>query len=336
MENENKRPSYFKPLSHHNCRRASFHDYKRPGQYMITINKAPGAPCFSTLGGNPFVPSDPPAAIPSPAGAIVDSQIHAIEDDDNFLITNHVVMPDHIHLLWTVRRLIPRELGAYVGLFKTRCTGSARKAGLLQSGAPLFEDKFNDVIAFTPEIGERLSHYITDNPRRRMIVMKCPELFSRVQKVRLNGLEFDVYGNFQLLRHPVMWTAIVSSRYTEEERIRHAKAWDETIRCGGVFVSPFISEDERKLRKKLLDEGGAVIRIVADGLTQRFKPHGEEFDLCAEGRCLLIGMPRESAFAPRVGRGKCLQLNDVARWIVAHSDETYALVGGRRAALRPS
>lgn len=318
-----------KPHCPHNNRRAIFHDYQAPCNYMITISKAKECPPFSYLVGNPKVlDEDPPRTVLSCVGRIIDEQIRSINAMPQFAVCNYVVMPDHVHILWHVACRLPKDVGFYVGLFKARCSKIWREQqGMpIGSGEPVFAPKYNDRIAYTEDLFHRFHRYIADNPRRRLMVMRYPELFDRRQSVRINGREMDVYGNFQLLRHPVISAVVVSSRYTEEERRAHENEWDETIRAGGVLVSPFISKAEKKVMLRGMEEGASIIRIIPEGIEQKYKPSGREFDLCAEGRCLHIGALRSSAHKADLHRAVCMELNDMARWLAANADSGMVLV----------
>lgn len=319
-----------KPHCPHNNRRAAFHDYRSPCNYMITINKAPGCPPFSRLAGNPKAPAeDPPRTVLSSVGLVIDEQVRDLDAMPQFAVCNYVVMPDHVHILWHVACRLPRDIGFYVGLFKARCSKIWREQlGLpIGSDVHVFAPKYNDRIAFAEEMFHRFDRYIRDNPRRRLMVMKYPELFNRRQSVKINGRVMDVYGNFQLLRHPIISAVIVSSRYTVEERRAYEKEWDETIRSGGVLVSPFISKAEKEVMHRGMEEGASIIRILPDGIGQKYKPSGHEFELCAEGRCLHIGALRPSAHKDDLRRAVCLELNDMARWLATNADGCMSLVG---------
>ncbi len=246
-----------------------------------------------------------------------------------FEIPNHVIMPDHLHILWRVKEWLLKDLGYYVGLFKSRCTLNCRKAFPYFSNIAnfsLLEPKFNDKISFSDEMTQRFSTYISENPRKRLTVITHPELFNRAHRVRILDYEMDFYGNFQLLKHPIIAAAVVSSRYTPEERIRFQNAWEEAIRTESVLVSPFISKDEKVLMNRAIEEGASIIRIIPDGIGPKYKPSGKEFNLCAEGRCLHLGLPRLSAHTDPVRRQFCLNLNAIAHWIASHPAECMHLL----------
>lgn len=319
-------PPFYMPHRAHSNRRAKFHNYKAPGMYMITISKDPLAPPFSSLCGIPGNKENPPRAILSREGRVIEDEILGLNDRKEFEVNNYVVMPDHVHIMWRVKEWLIKDLGYHIGLFKSRCSKDWHELYATPNNLSLFAPKFNDRIAFDGERARRLDRYVSDNPRRRLMAILYPDLFKRAHKVRIGDQVFEVFGNFQLLRHPLLSTAIVSSRYTEEEQATHNKAWEETIRGGGVFISPFISEAERGLRDRLLAENGSIIRIVADGIGPRYKPSEREFALCEEGRCLHIGLPRESMHIDKLKRDKCLALNSLARWIADNPEQMMSLL----------
>lgn len=293
---------------------------------MITITKNPSVGCFSSLCGTPGSEDNPPRTLLTKEGRIIEAQILDLNNRKEFEVENYVIMPDHVHIMWRVKEWLPKDFGYYVGLFKSRCSKDWHDLYYTPSEISLFNPKFNDRIAFDENMANRLRRYVSDNPRRRLMTVIYPDLFRRANTIKIGNQVFEVFGNFQLLRHPLLTTAIVSSRYTEEEAARNRKAWEETIRGGGVFVSPFISKAEKELRDRLLAENGSIIRIVADGIGPRYKPSESEFALCAEGRCLHIGLPRPSMHVDELRRNKCLALNDLARWIVANAEELMSLL----------
>ena len=319
-----------RPLNPHNNRRAAFHNYKAPGYYLITLRKAPSAPSFSSLAGDPESKENPPAVILHPAGRIIAEQIEDSRSDSRFEICNYVIMPDHVHMLWRVKEWLPRDLGHFIAGFKAKCSKNWHIANGIDNpdyqNPDFFGGKFNDRIAFDMEMVNRFNAYISDNPRRRLMVIRYPELFSSRQNIRILDRIFTVYGNFQLLRNPMVTPAIFSSRYSADELQQWQRLWDETIRTGGVLISPFIHPEEKKLMDRAIEEGACVIRIVPDGIGDRYKPSGREFELATEGRCLHIGSPRPSAHKEKLTRQESLYLNDIARWIATNCDSLMSLL----------
>ena len=297
---------------------------------MITFNKGENIPDFSYLAGDIRSSENPPAAILTEIGELINSKIADIDHMPEFEIPNYVIMPDHIHLLWRVKKWLPRDLGHYVAYLKAQSTALWHERLGTDPDISLFTPKFNDKISFSDQMTERFSSYISDNPRRRLTVMTNPELFNRAHRVRILDKEMDFYGNFLLLKHPIIAAAVVSSRYTEEERKRYEFAWEEAIRTQGVLISPFISEKEKTLMRRGIESGASIIRIVPDGIGPKYKPSGQEFDLCAQGRSLHIGIPRQSAHTDLLSRQYSLSLNAIAHWIASHPAERMTLLRNPR------
>ncbi len=223
MNPENIPPYYFRPHRPHNCRRAKFHNYKAPGKYMITISKEPSVSDFSHICGDIRSIENPPAVTLTRNGEIINQKIKEISQYPEFDIPNYIIMPDHLHILWHVKKWLPRDIGHYVAYLKAQCTALWRRENTHIpniSNLPFFEPKFNDKISFSDEMAQRFSNYISDNPRKRLTVLTHPELFNRAHRVRIVDYEMDFYGNFLLLKHPIIAAAVVSSRYTPEERIK--------------------------------------------------------------------------------------------------------------------
>lgn len=291
---------------------------------MITLSKDPKAPPYSFITGSLTQSDNPPRCILSHSGKIIESQILDLNADGLFEIFNHVIMPDHVHILWRVREWLLKDFGYYVGLFKSRCTKIWRETSSRKES--LFLPEFNDSISFDEDLTRRFYRYISDNPRRRLIVKNHPDLFQSAQRVKIVDKIMDCYGNFQLLQHPLITAGIISSRYTSEERERNYRIIEETIRGNGVLISPFISQEEKSLMHRAIREGASIIRIVADGITDRYKPSGLEFELCSEGRCLHIGEHRASDHKETKGRREFLAMNALARWIATHPAERMHLL----------
>lgn len=107
---------FYKPHCPHNCRRALWHNYKAPGRYLITLSKNPLIAPFSTVCGELRDPAGAPYCHLSASGVIIDRLIRDINLIEPFEVENHVVMPDHVHILWRVKDWLPKDFGYYVGL----------------------------------------------------------------------------------------------------------------------------------------------------------------------------------------------------------------------------
>lgn len=77
-----------------------------------------------------------------------------------------------------------------------------------------------------------------------------------------------------------------------------------------MIVSPFISEHEKKIRRKIEETGANIILIVHEEFDERYKPSLHEFNLCCEGRLLIIslGKPKSTELTYEI----CTEMNELA------------------------
>lgn len=167
-------------------------------------------------------------------------------------------------------------------------------------------------------------HYVKDNPRRRMIKANLKEFFGQPKLISLDGREYIIYGNFFLLKNPIFSNVRYSSKYSPLELESHYREWEETIRSNGVLVSPFIHEKEKEYRNIAIENGASLIQFTRNPIGERFKPAGKYFDLCAEGRLLLISTYR-SGQGERITRGEALAMNALAESICKSDGSTLHL-----------
>ena len=114
---------------HNGHRRALFHDYNRPGVYMITLVTEGRARVFGTIEGNTRSrrgSEDYPHLRCSELGSIIlREEIGKITHFYPMVeVCKVALMPDHIHLLVDVKGKLPegKHLGTIVRGFKTGCT----------------------------------------------------------------------------------------------------------------------------------------------------------------------------------------------------------------------
>lgn len=156
--------------------------------------------------------------------------------------------------------------------------------------------------------------YVKDNPHRLAIRKSYPDYFRRVRKFVINDMEVEAYGNFFLLKHAIIEPVVVHRAWTQEELDKNRKRWLYIAKSGGILVSPFISRAEKEIRASAIGSGGRIIDISTDPMGERFKPSGSDFQLCEEGRLLIVA-PTEAA---GLTRARCLNLNAVAAVIASY------------------
>ena len=153
----------------------------------------------------------------------------------------------------------------------------------------MFSPGFNDKIAFQAGAKDAFYNYIADNPRRYLVKKLCPEYFYHKIMIEMEGKRYGLYGNIFLLDNPVKsFVKISRDKSKMPDLDEKMKGWEETIRCDGVLVSPFINPSEKEIRDKAIENGNGLIIIVNYRFSERAKPYKSLFDLCAEGRMLII------------------------------------------------
>lgn len=306
-----------KPNGH---RRAPWHDYRRKWIYLITINKAPGISDFSTLAGSPDSHDNPPHSKPTPLGKIIKDCIYGLPKDYPFVsILRSVIMPDHVHFVIYVKESTDIHLGLIINKFKTNCSIISHDAGLGAAiDMTLFEEGYHDRILKNNGQLARMLKYVSDNPRRRMERMLHPDFFHRTDIAGPNGELLEAYGNKQLLEDCEIEAVKISRSYSADELKRKKQIWLHTVYNGGVLVSPFISQAEKKVLDWACANRGRIILITNNGFGNNYTPKGRLHELCEEGRLLVIAPAEHSTAAVTLTREACLRMNAIAEAIASY------------------
>lgn len=221
-------------------------------------------------------------------------------------------MPDHVHFVIFVNERLDRALGCYVGKAKAKATAMIREA----LGTPeltVFQPGFNDRAVRNRTQLETLLRYVADNPRRLVVRRRNPDLFTAYHSVEVCGRLFDACGNMFLLNEAEFEPVIVHRAWSEATLAAAVERWRRCAMNGGVLVSAFISRAEKEVLREALELGGRAILITKDLISERYKPSGEYFDLCAEGRLLVLHPEGLAGGSYRgITRAEALGLNRVA------------------------
>lgn len=292
-------------------RRCNSHDYSSRCIYMITLSKTPYAAPFSDIVNAANDRTIRPMVRLLPSGSLISRQLRQIPlEFPEARILQYAIMPDHLHFVIFITRPTDYRLGKLIGRFTGNCT----RANNLN---PIFEEGYNDRIVRKKGQLDTLIKYVRDNPRRLLIRRLHPELFSSRHTVFLNGSPFMTYGNILLLRHPVKEAVRISSKFTKEELEVRKAVWNEAIREQGVLVSPFISPAEKEIRDAAIADGASVILVTNSEFGERFKPSGSLFELCSQGRLLLISAREPGCTSQTITRADALRMNNLAESICA-------------------
>lgn len=330
--NDGTRPVYWRDGIPRNNRRAEWHDYSARCFYMITVSRNDEVKipfCVISEKGKDAWGKLIPDLRLTEVGKIVFSQLYLMEQHfSEIKLLNNIVMPDHVHAVIYVRTHFAQGLGAAVNFFKGGCTRKLREvdAGFAESGISLFAKGYHDRIVTRKGMLDKLRNYVADNPRKYLIKRRKSDIFYSRHVLECRGRRWKIYGNFLVLREPEIAPLIVSSRYSAEERIEWFQRWETVARNGGVLVSPFFSKEEKEVRNAMIEKGAAIIHIQLEGFPERFAPQGHYFDLCEQGRLLIIGEEIHSYGKVQLTRGAAMKLNEFARWISNAGSEDWRII----------
>lgn len=314
--------------------RAKWHNYRAAASYHITLFKNPGVPPFSKVEGelrgrsNTFSPTPTYSSTGRAISAALPS-LHELEPA--ILLQQYIIMPDHIHLLISVCRNIESPLGDHLAALKVLANGFA--------GGQLFEHGFHDriirpdMLSVEEERAQSLmseyekeqdkirrlnecrnivKKYIKENPRRLLIRRQYPRFFSRVEELYIAGHQYQAYGNLLLLQNPFKKPVVVHTSDDDDTRKDHRDKWLHTAANGGVLVSPFISPDEKQIRREAEALDGKLILLRNEPFEEREKPMGHDFELCEQGRMLILhplALPKSDPNSDKCSRKQCVYMN---------------------------
>lgn len=229
-----------KETKHNGHRRAFFHDYNRPGLYMITLVTEGRLRVFGRIEGHTRGAkgtAEYPHLHCSRLGAMI------LQDEISKIslfypmaeVMKVALMPDHIHILVHVKGMLPKgkHLGNIVRGFKTGCTrawwklqdeGPSGEAlgtdgepsgktlgtvlGTVTEASPsvqrpvLFQEGYHDRIIFKDGMFENICRYMDENPFRAKLREECPNLMKRYLHLWIEKREYAAFGNLFLLKNP--------------------------------------------------------------------------------------------------------------------------------------
>ena len=285
-------PAYYKDTIPNYRRRNPKHDYMSRCIYMVTMRKAPEMPAFSEI----FSPDGDfrhAAVRHSSLGAVIYNEIANLHYNyPGVEIYDSVVMPDHVHFIIYIAVKEKYHLGRLVAALKARCSKSWHKSCNLpeaQRPGAVFTSGFHDRISRNFNHLATIKKYVRDNPRRLLIKRHFPAYYRQRHKILIDGKLCVMTGKPFLLLHPFIEAAIHSSRCTSEENQRQYDRCLANIALGGVTAGTFFARREKELRYKAIARGCSIILMQGNGFSDRYAPPQPYFDLCAEGRCLIIG-----------------------------------------------
>lgn len=305
---------------HNGHRRAFFHNYNRPGLYMITLVTEGRKRLFGCIEGctrGKRGTADYPHLQCSVLGdLILNEEVKKISRFYPMVeVWKVALMPDHIHLLVRVKAKLPegKHLGNIVRGFKTGCTrawwkledekpsGDTLGTDIVPEVSPsglrpvLYQAGYHDRIIMGDGTLENICRYMDENPFRAKLREECPNLMQRQLHLWIQGREYAAFGNLFLLKYPEKEQVFfhrknkegtpthLTPEYAQEKAklLQHAEQ-------GAVLVTPGISEGEKQVVQAALSEHLPLIILQKEPITEYWKPSQGRFYACAAGRLLIL------------------------------------------------
>jgi len=177
---------------------------------------------------------------------------------------------------------------------------------------PVFSPGYQDSVLTGKGQLERMFNYIADNPRRLAMKRLNPDRF-RICDLQLAGRTCQAVGNRSLLSIPDKAAVIVHRRYSDADYDRLREQWLACGERGGVLVSAAIAPREKEVLREAMDRGYRIILLRENGFPEFYKPSGEAFYACADGRLLQISPWPYHTENRTISRSQCLELNAMAQ-----------------------
>lgn len=316
------------PAPNKMIRRDKTWDYRQPAIYMITLTLRERRPILGTLvvPEEDDIPCAEKASVrPTALGqAVVSCMLDLQHYYPELQVLQYQLMPDHLHVLLHIRQQMQQPLGSLINAFKHQTekmahtidphsSGMVDDLGNLSSGR-LWSVGFNDRRLYGAGQLQAMIRYVHDNPRRLAVRRLHPGVLSVMRGVEIADAAYDAVGNMALLMQEKR-AVHVRSRWTAEEKRAYKNSCLLAAREGTVLTGPFISPDERDVLRVALEERLPLICLQENGFPELFKPGGELFDACAEGRLLLLAPWPYHSRRQTITRAECLALNRMAEAI---------------------
>lgn len=290
---ENPMRRFFKPLRRRMGRRAKFHDYTAPGYYLITATAVEGDFELRRLSKMPNVPAGmlkyPGMIEPelTPLGRRVEEEIKIFPHYHPAIeVCRYVIMPDHIHMVLHVKERLERMLGYHLAGLTGGCSCQLRE--LADSNDLRLFQPFHDLIIFNYPQLDRAIKYVDDNPRRLIFKQLYPNLFKCRLHVRIGEQEYGMMGNIFLLKAINLLPVRIHRRWSPQEFDEYEAKCMRAVEEGAILISPAIHPRERAIMNLAIQAGSSVIKLTYQPMTPRTKPSGQLFDLCTQGRLLVM------------------------------------------------
>ena len=109
---------------------------------------------------------------------------------------------------------------------------------------------------------------------------------------------------------------IVHKAYTDKEYADYKQKWLACGEAGGILVSAAIATREKEVMREAMNRGYRLIIVRENGFPPLYKPSGESFDACSNGRLLQVSPWGYHMERRTISREQCLMLNRLVETIV--------------------
>jgi hypothetical protein len=136
-----------------------------------------------------------------------------------------------------------------------------------------------------------------------------------MHQVNIGKWRCKAVGNRFLLNNPEKAAVVVHSAYNDAEFAELKAKWLALAENGGVLISAAIAKREKEVMREAMDRGYCLIYLRENGFPDYYKPSGESFTACSEGRLLQISPWDYHMQRKTISREQCLMLNRLAEEI---------------------
>ena len=179
----------------------------------------------------------------------------------------------------------------------------------------LFEKGYCDKILLRPGQLDNWKRYLDDNPRRLVIKRQHPDYFTIMHHIGIGEWSCQAVGNRFLLNNPEKAAVVVHRAYDDAKFAELKAQWLALAENGGVLISAAIAKREKEVMREAMDRGYRLIYLRENGFPDFYKPAGESFTACSEGRLLQISPWDYHMQRKIISREQCLMLNRLAEEI---------------------
>ena len=242
------------------------------------------------------------------------------------------MMPDHLHVILYVTRMMPVGIKSVVrGLWQGAKHVAREHTTSIDSNTIRDNQRYPSVFTEMPFIRpmsrkgqlQTMIRYVQMNPQRLATKRLMPGFFRVQEGIELAGRRFSGVGNTTLLLNEKFASVHVRRIWVQNAEIHgdnrmlrdYMNSCVLAARQGTVMVSPFISRHEKMVQEVLLKEGLPFILLTDNGFRDYYKPADSLFDAVAAGRVLILSPWEYDAEKKHISRADCVALNAMAEEI---------------------